>query len=52
MLRSDTLLIYAANKGSYLASSDGSVAFNDDLALPFEASKTYRLRVVKYVYSS
>ncbi|GAA6012942.1 hypothetical protein JCM8202_002959, partial [Rhodotorula sphaerocarpa] len=42
----DSLLIYAANKGSYLASSDGSVAFNDDLALPFEAGKTYRLRVV------
>ncbi|GAA5964502.1 hypothetical protein JCM8115_003900 [Rhodotorula mucilaginosa] len=41
----DSLLIYASHNGSYLSSGD-EVQFNDNLALPFEAGKTYRLRVV------
>jgi iron transport multicopper oxidase len=45
---SDSLLIYASHNGSYLSSGD-EVQFNDNLALPFEAGKTYRLRVVKWV---
>ncbi|BGP19389.1 ferroxidase fet3 [Rhodosporidiobolus nylandii] len=41
----DSLLIYAAQNGSYLG-KDGAAAFNTDLNIPFEAGKTYRLRVV------
>lgn len=42
----DSLLIYASHNGSYLPAAD-NVKFNENLALPFEAGKTYRLRVVK-----
>ncbi|GAA6021208.1 hypothetical protein JCM11491_001607 [Sporobolomyces phaffii] len=41
----DSLLIYAAQGDSYLPSND-NVKFNDDLAIPFEAGKTYRLRII------
>ncbi|BGP42823.1 ferroxidase fet3 [Rhodotorula kratochvilovae] len=41
----DSLLIYAAQNGSYLPSNE-DVRFNDNLSIPFEAGKTYRLRVI------
>ncbi|GAA5986611.1 hypothetical protein JCM11641_005166 [Rhodosporidiobolus odoratus] len=41
----DALLIYAAQNGSYLPSNDAP-EFNTDLSLPFEAGKTYRIRVI------
>ncbi|GAA5832084.1 hypothetical protein JCM11251_002812 [Rhodosporidiobolus azoricus] len=41
----DALLIYAAQNGSYLE-KDGKTAFNTDLGIPFEAGKTYRLRII------
>lgn len=42
----DQALIYFAQNGSYLTDSSGNVAFNDNATLPFEAGKTYRLRVI------
>ncbi|GAA6030923.1 hypothetical protein JCM8097_008938 [Rhodosporidiobolus ruineniae] len=42
----DSLLIYAAQNGSYITGANGKPAFNDDLNLAFEPGKTYRLRVV------
>ncbi|GAA5995608.1 multicopper oxidase [Rhodotorula paludigena] len=41
----DALLIYAAQNGSYY-SADDKVLFNDNLEIPFEAGKTYRIRVL------
>ncbi|GAA5939105.1 uncharacterized protein JCM15063_004427 [Sporobolomyces koalae] len=41
----DSLLIYAAKGDQYLPSNE-NVKFNDDLAIPFEAGKTYRLRII------
>ncbi|BGP10757.1 ferroxidase fet3 [Rhodotorula toruloides] len=41
----DALLIYAASNGTYLPSND-DVKFNGNLSIPFEAGKTYRIRVL------
>jgi len=41
----DSLLIYAAKGDTYLPSNE-NVKFNDDLSIPFEAGKTYRLRII------
>ncbi|GAA5912089.1 uncharacterized protein JCM6883_007107 [Sporobolomyces salmoneus] len=41
----DSLLIYAAQGSQYLPSNE-NVAFNENLSIPFEAGKTYRLRVI------
>jgi len=41
----DALLIYAAQNGTYLPSNE-NVQFNGNLTIPFEAGKTYRLRVL------
>lgn len=49
-LPADALLIYAASNGTYLPSND-DVKFNGNLSIPFEAGKTYRIRVLKYVLS-
>lgn len=49
-LRADALLIYAAANGTYLPSND-DVKFNGNLSIPFEAGKTYRIRVLKFVFS-
>ncbi len=46
----DSALIYFAQNGTYLAplsgTASGAVGFNNNASLPFEAGKTYRLRVV------
>lgn len=49
-LHTDALLIYAAANGTYLPSND-DVKFNGNLSIPFEAGKTYRIRVLKFVFS-
>ncbi|GAA5959158.1 hypothetical protein JCM21900_001410 [Sporobolomyces salmonicolor] len=41
----DSLLIYAAQNATYLPSNE-NVQFNSNLSIPFEAGKTYRLRVI------
>ncbi|KAF8989844.1 Fet3 protein, partial [Hymenopellis radicata] len=46
----DSALIYFAQNGTYLAplsgTTSGAVGFNNNASLPFEAGKTYRLRLV------
>ncbi|BGP27055.1 ferroxidase fet3 [Rhodotorula toruloides] len=41
----DSLLVYAASNGTYLPSNE-NVKFNGNLSIPFEAGKTYRIRVL------
>lgn len=41
----DQALIYVAQNGSYLPSNN-AVAYNENATIPFEAGKTYRLRII------